>query len=138
MGTPEFAEYSLRTLVENGYNIVGVVTMPDKPQGRGHKVQFSPVKSYAIQKDIPVLQPEKLKDPEFVEQLRGLNADLQIVVAFRMLPEVVWAMPPMGTFKQGSRAHQLGCYKRREADRRNNFLPQTGDRHRRHDTTGEH
>lgn len=98
MGTPEFAQYSLKALVDNGYNIVAVVTMPDKPQGRGHKVQFSPVKTYALTQDIPVLQPEKLKDPDFVEQLRSYNADLQIVVAFRMLPEVVWAMPPMGTF----------------------------------------
>ena len=99
MGTPEFAEFSLRRLVEDGYNIVGVVTMPDKPMGRhGSVLQSSPVKKYAVEQGIPVLQPEKLKAPLFIEQLRALKADLQIVVAFRMLPEVVWSMPPMGTF----------------------------------------
>ena len=98
MGTPDFAVQPLRELVENGYNVVAVVTMPDKPAGRGHHLQFSPVKQYAIEHNLPVLQPEKLKDPEFLEQLRSYNADLQIVVAFRMLPEVVWAMPPRGTF----------------------------------------
>jgi len=99
MGTPEFAVESLKCLVEGGYNVVGVITMPDKPIGRhGSVLQSSPVKQYAVSKGIPVLQPEKLKNPEFIEQLRSLKADLQIVVAFRMLPEVVWAMPPMGTF----------------------------------------
>jgi len=99
MGTPEFAEYSLRKLVENGYNIVGVITMPDKPIGRhGSVLQASPVKKYAVEAGIPVLQPEKLKDPSFLSELAALKADLQIVVAFRMLPEVVWNMPPMGTF----------------------------------------
>lgn len=99
MGTPEFAEYSLRRLVEEGFNIVGVVTMPDKPIGRhGSVLQSSPVKKYAVEQGIPVLQPEKLKDPEFIEQLRALGADLQIVVAFRMLPEIVWNMPRLGTF----------------------------------------
>lgn len=98
MGTPDFAVESLRALVEQGYNVVAVVTMPDKPAGRGHKVQFSPVKQYALQAGLPVLQPEKLKDENFVEELRGYKADLQIVVAFRMLPEVVWAMPRLGTF----------------------------------------
>ena len=90
MGTPEFAVEPLRCLVEGGYNIVGVITMPDKPAGRGHKVQFSPVKQYALEHDLPLLQPERLKDEAFVEALRAWNADLQIVVAFRMLPEVVW------------------------------------------------
>ena len=80
-------------LVEGGYNIVGVITMPDKPAGRGHKVQFSPVKQYALEHDLPLLQPERLKDEAFVEALRAWNADLQIVVAFKMLPEVVWNMP---------------------------------------------
>ena len=99
MGTPDFAVESLRALVEGGYNIVGVVTMPDKPMGRhGSVLQPSPVKQYAVEHGLRVLQPEKLKDPAFVEELRSLRADLQIVVAFRMLPEVVWNMPPMGTF----------------------------------------
>lgn len=98
MGTPDFAVESLKALVENKYNVVGVVTMPDKPSGRGHKIQFSPVKNYALEAGIPVLQPEKLKDEEFLAALKALNADLQIVVAFRMLPELVWNMPPMGTF----------------------------------------
>ncbi len=98
MGTPDFAVESLRALVENHYNIVAVVTMPDKPAGRGHQLQFSAVKQYALSVGLPILQPERLKDETFLEELRSFNADLQIVVAFRMLPEVVWAMPPMGTF----------------------------------------
>ena len=98
LGTPDFAVAGLQTLFENCYNVVAVVTMPDKPAGRGHQMQFSPVKEYALSQHIPVLQPEKLKDPEFVEQLRSYNADLQIVTAFRMLPEVVWGMPRLGTF----------------------------------------
>lgn len=98
MGTPEFAVEPLKTLVEGGYNIVAVITMPDKPSGRGMKLQASQVKQYASSVNIPVLQPEKLKDEVFLEELRSYRADLQIVVAFRMLPEVVWSMPPMGTF----------------------------------------
>ena len=98
MGTPDFAVEPLRRLVEAGKNIVAVVTMPDKPAGRGHKIQFSPVKEYALSVNLPILQPANLKDPEFVEELRSYQADLQIVVAFRMLPEVVWNMPPLGTF----------------------------------------
>ena len=99
MGTPDFAVESLRALVEGGYNIVGVVTMPDKPVGRhGSILQASPVKQYALSQGLPVLQPEKLKDETFLSGLRALNADLQIVVAFRMLPEVVWNMPRLGTF----------------------------------------
>ncbi len=98
MGTPEFAVPTLDALVTGGYNVVGVITMPDKPAGRGHKLQFSPVKEYALAHDLPLLQPEKLKDPDFLEALRSWKADLQIVVAFRMLPEVVWDMPRMGTF----------------------------------------
>lgn len=98
MGTPDFAVSPLRALVEKGLNVVAVITMPDKPSGRGQKIQYSPVKEYALQANIPVLQPEKLKDPDFIEQLRSYRADLQIVVAFRMLPEVVWAMPRLGTF----------------------------------------
>ena len=94
MGTPDFAVESLRALVEGGYNIVGVITMPDKPVGRhGSVLQASPVKRYALSKGLPVLQPEKLKDEAFLFELRALKADLQIVVAFRMLPEVVWNMP---------------------------------------------
>lgn len=98
MGTPDFAVESLRILVENGYNIVGVITMPDKPGGRGHKIQYSAVKKYALEHDLPLLQPEKLKDEVFLNDLKAWNADLQIVVAFRMLPEVVWDMPRLGTF----------------------------------------
>jgi len=98
LGTPEFAVAGLETLVENGYNVVAAVTMPDKPAGRGYQMQYSPVKQYALAHDIPVLQPEKLKDETFIEELRSYNADLQIVTAFRMLPEVVWAMPRLGTF----------------------------------------
>ena len=99
MGTPDFAVESLRQLVEGGYNVVGVITMPDKPMGRhGSVLQPSPVKQYAMEKGLRVLQPVNLKDEAFVEELRSLQADLQIVVAFRMLPEVVWNMPPMGTF----------------------------------------
>ena len=98
MGTPEFAVESLRCLVEGGYNVVGVITMPDKPAGRGHKIQFSPVKQYALEHDLPLLQPEKLKDERFIEALKDWQADLQIVVAFRMLPEAVWNMPKYGTF----------------------------------------
>ena len=99
MGTPDFAVESLKCLVDGGYNVVGVVTMPDKPMGRhGSVLQPSPVKQYAVEKGLRVLQPEKLKDPAFVDELRSLNADLQIVVAFRMLPEVVWNMPRLGTF----------------------------------------
>ena len=98
MGTPEFAVASLDALVGGGYNVVGVVTMPDKPAGRGYKMQFSAVKEYALAHNLPLLQPEKLKNEDFLDALRALHADLQIVVAFRMLPEVVWAMPPLGTF----------------------------------------
>jgi len=99
MGTPEFAVGSLAALVESGYNVVAVVTQPDKPVGRhGSVLQPSQVKQYAVEHNIPVLQPEKMKDESFVEALRSYHADLQVVVAFRMLPEVVWAMPRFGTF----------------------------------------
>jgi len=98
MGTPEFAVESLNILVENKYDVVGVITMPDKPSGRGHKLQCSPVKQYALDHNLPVLQPEKLKEESFLTELKQWNADLQIVVAFRMLPEVVWDMPKYGTF----------------------------------------
>ncbi len=98
MGTPDFAVEALRCLVEGGYNVVGVITMPDKPAGRGHKVQYSPVKQYALEQGLTLLQPEKLKDETFLAELSALNADLQIVVAFRMLPEAVWNMPRLGTF----------------------------------------
>ncbi len=99
MGTPEFAVETLQALVENEYNVVAVVTQPDKPVGRhGSVLQSSAVKQYAVEHGLPVLQPEKMKDPEFVEQLRSYQANLQVVVAFRMLPEVVWAMPEYGTF----------------------------------------
>ena len=99
MGTPEFAVATLSRLVEGGYDVVCVVTQPDKPVGRhGSVLQAPPVKQYALEHGIPVLQPEKMRDPEFLDQLRSYRADLQVVVAFRMLPEVVWAMPPYGTF----------------------------------------
>lgn len=98
MGTPDFAVESLKILVENNYNVVAVITMPDKPSGRGHKLQFSAVKQYAIEKNLNILQPEKLKDESFLEALKALHADVQVVVAFRMLPEVVWNMPRLGTF----------------------------------------
>ena len=98
LGTPDFAAESLRALVEGGYNVVAVVTMPDKPAGRGHQLQFSAVKQYALSVGLPVLQPERLKDEDFLAELKSYNADLQIVVAFRMLPEVVWNMPRLGTF----------------------------------------
>ncbi len=98
MGTPEFAVESLKILVENNYHVVGVITMPDKPAGRGHKIQYSAVKQYALEHNLPLLQPEKLKEESFLEQLRAWQADVQVVVAFRMLPEVVWNMPRYGTF----------------------------------------
>jgi methionyl-tRNA formyltransferase len=98
MGTPDFAVPSLDILVKNGYQVVAVVTAPDKPAGRGRKISPSPVKRYAIEKEIPVLQPTNLKDPEFIKELKACQADLQIVVAFRMLTEIVWKMPYRGTF----------------------------------------
>lgn len=98
MGTPDFAVESLKVLIENNYNVVGVVTAPDKPAGRGQKLNQSAVKKYALANDLKVLQPTNLKSDEFVEELNSLNANLQIVVAFRMLPEVVWNMPALGTF----------------------------------------
>ena len=97
MGTPEFAVPSLQILVENGFNVVAVITAPDKPKGRGQKLATSPVKDYAVSQAIPVLQPTNLKNPEFIEELKSYNANLQIVVAFRMLPEMVWDMPEIGT-----------------------------------------
>ncbi len=98
MGTPEFAVPSLEILVEYKFNVVAVITAPDKPQGRGQKITYSPVKESALKHNIPVLQPTNLKSPEFLEELKSYNANLQVVVAFRMLPELVWAMPTLGTF----------------------------------------
>ncbi len=98
MGTPEFAVTSLKSLVENGYNVVGVVTAPDRPSGRGLQLHQSDVKRYAESYGLPVLQPEKLKDENFLRELKSLQVDLQVIVAFRMLPEVVWNMAPLGTF----------------------------------------
>ena len=98
LGTPDFAVESLRRMVEGGYNVVGVVTMPDKPAGRGHKLYQSPVKEFAVAHGLKLMQPVKLKDPDFVNELRSLDADLFVVIAFRMLPEVVWTMPRLGTF----------------------------------------
>lgn len=98
MGTPEFAVPSLQILVENGYNVVAVITAPDRPKGRGQKLMTTPVKDYAVAQGLPVLQPTNLKSPEFLEELRSYKANLQIVVAFRMLPVAVWDMPEIGTF----------------------------------------
>ncbi|UKJ06512.1 methionyl-tRNA formyltransferase [Solitalea lacus] len=98
MGTPDFAVASLDILVQNNYDIAAVVTVPDKPAGRGQQLSESAVKKYAVEKGLKVLQPEKLRNPEFTSELQSLNADLFIVVAFRMLPEIVWSMPPKGTF----------------------------------------
>ncbi len=98
LGTPDFAVESLRRIVDGGYNVVGVVTMPDKPAGRGKHLQQSAVKQFAVSRGLKVMQPERLKDDAFVEELRSLQADLFIVIAFRMLPEVVWSMPRLGTF----------------------------------------
>lgn len=97
MGTPDFAVASLEALINDGMQVVAVVTAPDKPAGRGLQPTPSAVKKYAVEHSLPILQPEKLKDPLFLEQLKSLNADIQVVVAFRMLPEVVWSMPPLGT-----------------------------------------
>ena len=98
MGTPEFAVASLEALIEAGQDVVGVVTAPDRPAGRGRKLKASAVKEAGLKHNIPVLQPQKLKAPEFLEGLKALNADLFVIVAFRMLPEVVWSMPKFGTF----------------------------------------
>lgn len=98
MGTPHFATASLKALVENNYEVVGVITAPDKPAGRGQKLRSSSVKEYALSKNLPVLQPNNLKDHSFITSLKALKADVQVVVAFRMLPEIVWNMPPKGTF----------------------------------------
>ena len=98
MGTPEFAVPSLEILVQNSLRVVAVITAPDKPQGRGQKIVFPPVKECALKYNLPVLQPTNLKSPAFLEELKTFQADLQVVVAFRMLPEVVWNMPPKGTF----------------------------------------
>lgn len=97
MGTPDFAVPTLKAIIDNGFNVVAVITAPDKPSGRGLKMTATPVKEYAESLGIPVLQPPKLKDPDFLEHLKSYQADLQVVVAFRMLPEVVWNMPPLGT-----------------------------------------
>jgi methionyl-tRNA formyltransferase len=98
MGTPAFAVASLRALHEEGYTIAAVVTAPDKPAGRGQKISFTPVKEYAIENGLPLFQPEKLRDASFINSIREMNADMFVVVAFRMLPELLWSMPPMGTF----------------------------------------
>ncbi|WP_161890828.1 methionyl-tRNA formyltransferase [Pontibacter russatus] len=98
MGTPDFAVPTLQTLVEHGYNVVAVITAPDKPAGRGQKLHQSPVKEYAVAQNIPVLQPTNLKSEAFLEELRSFQANLQVIVAFRMLPEVVWDMPELGSF----------------------------------------
>lgn len=98
LGTPEFAAYSLRRMLDEGVDVAAVVTMPDKPAGRGHKLLQSPVKQLAVERGLRLMQPVNLKDPEFVGELRAVGADLFVVIAFRMLPEVVWRMPPLGTF----------------------------------------
>jgi methionyl-tRNA formyltransferase len=98
IGTPEFAVASLKVMLEAGYQVVGVITAPDKPAGRGMQLQYSAVKKYALEQGLHILQPTNLKNPQFLDELRDLRADLQVVIAFRMLPEVVWNMPPLGTF----------------------------------------
>lgn len=98
MGTPEFAVPSLEILIENKFNVVAVITAPDKPKGRGQKLAYSPIKEVAVKYNLPILQPTNLKDEDFIDELKSYNANLQIVVAFRMLPEVVWNMPSIGTF----------------------------------------
>lgn len=98
MGTPEFAVGILDTIIKNNYEVVGVITAADKPAGRGQKIKYSAVKEYALEKNLPLLQPTNLKDPFFLEELQALNANLQIIVAFRMLPKLVWEMPKYGTF----------------------------------------
>ncbi len=98
MGTPDFAVASLRSIVESDYNVVGVITAPDKPAGRGQQLSKSAVKIYAEEQSLTLLQPTNLKDEQFLNELKALNANLQVVVAFRMLPEVVWNMPELGTF----------------------------------------
>jgi len=98
MGTPEFAVGILDTLIKNNYTIVGVITSADKPAGRGQKIKYSAVKEYAVANNLPLLQPANLKDDLFLSELKALNANLQVVVAFRMLPEAVWKMPKLGTF----------------------------------------
>ena len=98
LGTPDFAAASLKKLVQSQVNIVAVITAPDKPKGRGKKLAMSAVKEYALEAELPILQPTNLKSPEFLDALKSYNADLQIVVAFRMLPVAVWDMPPLGTF----------------------------------------
>ncbi len=98
MGTPDFAVASLKALVENGYQVAGVITSPDKPAGRGRKLNEPAVKKYAVENNLRILQPEKLKNPDFITELESLKADLQVVVAFRMLPKIVWDMPRLGTF----------------------------------------
>lgn len=97
-GTPEFASYSLRSILASGHEVAAVVTMPDKAAGRGHRLLYSDVKKVALEYNLPLLQPERLRDPEFLDRLQGFGADLFVVIAFRMLPRVVWDMPPMGTF----------------------------------------
>ncbi|HRG35831.1 MAG TPA: methionyl-tRNA formyltransferase, partial [Chitinophagales bacterium] len=98
MGTPDFAVPSLAALLDNKYQVVGVITAPDKPAGRGQQIQQSAVKKYALENELNILQPEKLKSPDFINELQNLNANLFIVVAFRMLPEIIWQMPAFGTF----------------------------------------
>ena len=132
MGTPEFAVASLDALLKGGINIVAVVTAPDKPAGRGMKLIESPVKKYAVRHGLKTLQPEKLKAPEFIEELRSLNADLQVVVAFRMLPEIIWNMPPKRydqpawfviTAIPGRCSYQLGSDQWRKRNGCNHFPP---------------
>ena len=98
MGTPEFAVSSLEILIKSGFNVVAVITAPDKPAGRGQKIKQSAIKEFAIKQQIKILQPTNLKDSNFISELKALNADLQIVVAFRMLPEIIWDMPKLGTY----------------------------------------
>ncbi len=135
MGTPGFAVESLKALVENNYNVVGVITAPDKPAGRGYKFQPSAVKEYALSAGLPVLQPENLKNEIFLNELRRLEADIQVVVAFRMLPEAVWTMPPLGTFNL--HASLLPQYRGAAPIKRDHILSQARNRYRRDHFSGK-
>ena len=145
-GTPEFAVASLDAMVQNGCDVVAVVTMPDKPAGRGHHMYQSSVKEFAVSHNIPVLQPVKLKDPGFVDALSNLNADLFVVIAFRMLPEVVWTMPPLGTFNlhasllpkyRGAAPINWAVINGGNRNRRHHIFPAARNRYRQYHLAGE-
>ena len=146
MGTPQFAVPSLEILVNAGYDVVGVITAPDKPQGRGRQLMTSAVKQYAEAQGIPVLQPTNLKAPEFIEELKSFRANLQVVVAFRMLPQVVWDMPRYGTFNlhasllpdyRGAAPIHWAIINGEKETGSNHFFYQAGDRYRQYPAAGK-